>query len=316
MNVAHLHLLLNHWPIIGTFIGLGLFLVALAGKSNDLKQTSLAIFSLTALVTIPAYMTGNGAQDLIQREAGVSESLISTHEGAALLAFLFVEITGAVAWLGLWQFRQASRPAGWTVSAVLVCSVVTVGLMTIAGNTGGAIRHPEIYSGPEPSSIVGAMGSRLYDSIHFFVAESSRWVWPFLEAFHFLGLALLLGAVGILNLRLLGFLKQLPAGPLHRFIPWGIAGLAINTVTGILFFLSMPFFYIYNVGFQFKMLAVVIGGAILLLHSTPAFRDCEHLAPGESAPPLARLVAGSSTLLWLAVIVLGRYLPFFEDVRP
>lgn len=318
MNLAHLHLLLNHWPIIGTFIGLGLFLVALAGKSDHLKQASLALFSLIALLTIPAYMSGNLAQDVIQGEPGVSQALIATHQGASLLAFLFVEITGGLAWVGLWQFRRVSRPAGWTVSAVLLCSIVTVGLMTITGNTGGAIRHPEILSGPETTSIVGTLGSRVDASIQYFVTGSSRWVWPILEDLHFLGLTLLLGATGILNLRVLGFFKQLPVGPLHRFIPWGMAGLAINTVTGVLFFLGMPFFYVYNLDFHIKVFAVVLAGANLLLFTcTDLFRDSDRVGPGDDARPLAKFFAASSILLWVAVIVLGRYMPYFEEtLRP
>ena len=72
MNLAHLHLLLNHWPIIGTFIAVGMFLVALVARSDDLKQATLALFALMALMAIPAYLTGHIAQDRLQGEPGVS----------------------------------------------------------------------------------------------------------------------------------------------------------------------------------------------------------------------------------------------------
>src|SRR5688572_32825950 len=143
MNLPHLHLLLNHWPIIGTFIAFGLLLVALLGKSDDLKQATLSLFSLMALFAIPAYLSGHIAQDVLQQEGGVSRSLITLHQGAALLAFIALEVTGGFAWAGLWQFRRG-QPRRWTMTAVLVGGAVTVGLMTIAGNTGGSIRHPEI----------------------------------------------------------------------------------------------------------------------------------------------------------------------------
>src|SRR5688500_8556386 len=103
MNLAHLHLLLNHWPIIGTFIAFGLLLVALMAKSDDVKQVTLALFALMALMAIPAYLTGYIAQDSIQGEPGVSESLIAAHQGAALLAFVALALTGTFAWVGLWQ---------------------------------------------------------------------------------------------------------------------------------------------------------------------------------------------------------------------
>ena len=313
MNLAHLHLLLNHWPIIGTFIAVGMFLVALVARSDDLKQATLALFALMALMAIPAYLTGHIAQDRLQNEPGVSESLITAHQGAALLALVALTFTGMFAWAGLWQYRRASRLSGWTVAAVLACSLLTISLMVVTGNTGGAIRHPEILSDEPATSMVATIGSRANASIEYAVTGSTRWVWPVLEVLHFVGLALLLGTTGILNLRLLGFYKQLPAGPLHRFIPWGAAGLGLNVVTGMLFFLGMPFFYVYNADFLVKIGAVVLAGASLLLHCTNLFRDCERLEAGEDAPLGAKVLAAGSIALWVAVIVLGRYMPLFED---
>ena len=139
------------------------------------------------------------------------------------------------------------------------------------------------------------------------------WVWPVLEDLHFLGLILILGSMGVLNLRILGFLKQLPVAPLHRFLPWGIAGFFINVVTGLLFFLGMPGFYTVNVIFQIKMLTVLLaGGNLLLFNCTSAFRALEHLGPGEEAPRFAKFIAASQIFLWIAVIVLGRYIPYGE----
>lgn len=313
MTLPHLHLLLNHWPIIGAFIAFGLLLVALAAKSDDLKQAAFALFVLMALIALPAYITGHIAQDRLRNEPGVSESLIATHQGAALLALAALTLTGGFAWAGLWQYRRAAHPSKVTVAAVAACGALTIGLMTTAGNTGGAIRHPEILAGDAATSVVGTIGARASASIEYIVTGSNRWVWPVLEVFHFVGLALLLGTTGILNLRLLGFFRQLPAAPLHRFVPWGLAGLGLNVVTGMLFFLGMPFFYVYNADFLLKIVCVVLGAATLLLHCTDAFRDCERLAAGDRAPRAARLLAATSLLLWIAVIVLGRYMPLFED---
>src|ERR1700692_645619 len=106
MDLAHIHLLLNHFPTIGSIIGGGLFLLSLVTKSDDLKRASLVILLGISLIAIPTYMSGNGAQDAIKTLPGVSKSLIETHEGAALVAMGFMELTGAFAWLGLWQLRR------------------------------------------------------------------------------------------------------------------------------------------------------------------------------------------------------------------
>lgn len=313
MDMTHLHLLLNHWPIIGTFGGFGLFVVALLAKSDDLIEASLVVFSLIALLTIPAYVSGNLAQVVIEAEGSVETSVIATHQGAALLAFLFVEITGALAWVALWRRRQMFHRGRGMVIAVLLAGAATVGVMTIAGNTGGAIHHPELLANPQQASLLGNIGLQLFDAIQYWVADSSRWVWPLLEDAHFIGLALLLGGVGVLDLRVLGLLKRLPVAPLRSFIPWAMGGLAINTMTGMLFFLGMPYFYVYNIDFHIKVFAVVLAGANLLLHCTRFASHWERVGPDEDAPPLAKLLAGSSILLWIAVIVFGRYMPLFEE---
>jgi hypothetical protein len=312
-NLVHLHLLLNHWPIIGTFIATGLLIVARVAKSDHLTEATLALFALLALLSIPTYLTGNLAQLLMENEEGIARALIVTHQGAALLAFVALEITGGLSWAGLWQFRRRSSVARWTMWSILACAMVTIALITVTGTTGGAIRHPEILSADEPASVVGSLGIRVFDGVQYFVTGYSKWVWPFVETLHFIGLALLLGATGVLNLRLLGFLRQLPAGPLHRLIPWGFAGLALNVVTGMLFFVGMPAFYVFNIDFHFKIVALVLAGATLVLHTTSAFRGCEQIAAGEDTPAAARFLAAASTVLWIAVIVFGRYMPMFED---
>jgi uncharacterized membrane protein len=319
MNLAHIHLLLNHWPIIGAFVGLLLFLVAFFANSDDLKQTSLAFFTLIALLAIPTYMSGDVANEVLRASTPLPKELINTHQGAALLSLIFIEITGAVALIGLWQFSRMSRPAPgpvarWNFALVLVLSIVTAGLMTVTGNTGGAIRHPEIFSGQDAASTVGAIGSKIVPLTAYFVTEFSRWVWPTLETLHFLGLILIVAAIGGLNLRLLGFVKDLPVAPLHRLLPWGIAGFVINIITGILFFIGMPFFYAWNPLFHLKMATIVVAGATLVsFNCSSAFRSLAKLGPGEDPPATAKFIAASSLILWLVVIVLGRYLPLTQE---
>ena len=319
MNLVHVHLLLNHLPILGTMIALALFVIALAVDNDEMKQAGLALFTMIALFAIPAYMSGNAAQVIIKDNPDVSMDAIQAHQGSALIAFLFIELTGAVSLFGLWRFSRTEknpwmeRPAKFNLFVVLALAVATCGLMAVAGNTGGEIRHPEIASGPGPTSAIGTMGAGLATSVQHFVIDSSMWVWPILEDLHFIGLILIIGAFGALNIRVLGVLKQLPVAPLHRFIPWGIAGFFINIITGMLFFMGMPGFYTPNVVFQIKMFTIMLAGLnLLLFQCTSAFRSIENLGPGEDAPLYAKIVAASSIILWIAAIILGRYIPFGE----
>ena len=319
MNLAHLHLLLNHFPIIGTLVGVGLFVFSLTGKNDDLKRAGLIIFAVMALLSLPTFFSGVGAQGAIEDLPGVSNALISRHEGAAILALLFMELTGALALAGLWQSHKSSQPAQWTVTAVLLLSLVTVGLMTRVGTTGGDIRHPEISDGSNPAENEGPLGS----FIHVFeptprkftnLMTANKFWWAFMMAMHFIGLVMIVGSVGILDLRMLGFAKEFPLASLHRLVPWGLAGFAINVATGVLAFIGMPAYYTYDMAFWIKMFGILLLGLnAAAFYLTDTFQVVERKGPGEDVPPAAKLIAASSLVLWLGVITLGRYIQLYQS---
>lgn len=321
MNFVQLHLLLNHFPIIGTMVGLGLLLISLSGKNDDLRRASLIIFLAMALLSLPTFFSGPGAEGAIKKLPGVSDELIERHHGAAMLALLFMEITGALALAALWQSRGIPRPARWnrSMSAVLLFSVVTVGLMARVGNTGGDIRHPEIASKKDgvTEELMVSKTVHVFEPSPEKFAElmtATKWWWAFMMDLHFVGLVLLIGTVGILDLRVLGFAKQIPIDPLHRLLPFAMAGFALNLVTGVLAFTGMDQYYTYDWAFWIKMLAIMLLGLnVAAFYLTGAFESVEHMGPGDDAPPLAKVIAASSLFLWFAVITLGRYIQSFSD---
>ena len=312
MNMVHLHLLVNHFPIIGTILGLGLYLVSLIGKSDDLKRASLDVFFVIALIAIPAYQTGSAAKAAIKGRPGISETLIVAHEDAALLAFIFMELTGALAWLGLWQYRRILRQTTWNVSAVLLLSIVTVGLMARTGNLGGEISHPEIRSAAEATE--GAAGFRIpwitSTAVAGYVKEIP-WIWPTSEALHFIGLSLLFGILLSVNLRMLGMAKALSFVDLHRLLPWGLLGFGLNLITGMLFFIGTPGQYTGNVAFFWKMAFLMLAG-INVLYLT-VFDEAWSLGPEDNAPVRAKVIAVFAIFLWVGVIYFGRMLPFLGN---
>jgi hypothetical protein len=319
VNLAHLHLLLNHFPIIGTIVGVGLFLFSLAGKNDDLKRAGLIIFAVMALLSLPTFFSGIGAEGAIEKLPGVSEALIDRHEGAAILALLFMEITGALALVALWQSHKLSRPAGWNVLTVVLFSLITVGLMARVGTTGGDVRHPEIWASSNPAVSEGTLGS----IVHAFepspgkftkLMTANKYWWAFMMDLHFIGLVMIVGAVGALDVRMLGFLKELPIASVHRLVPWALAGFAINVTTGVLAFIGMPAYYTYDIAFWMKIFAVLLLGLnAAAFYLTDTFKVVEHMGPGEDAPAPAKIIAASSLILWLAVITLGRYIQLYQS---
>src|SRR5688572_4455656 len=144
MTLVHLHLLLNHVPTIGTGLAIALLVLSFFRKNDMLRRVSLEMFFIVALVTIPAYLSGLSAQQQIQERPGVSNIMIEAHEDAAVFAFILMQLTGAFAWLALWQFRLMGRYARWATFSVVLLSALTMAVTARAANLGGEIRHPEL----------------------------------------------------------------------------------------------------------------------------------------------------------------------------
>jgi hypothetical protein len=312
-EVAHVHFWLNHFPTIGFLVGLGLYVWALIAQSTDLKRASLVIFLGIALLSIPTYVTGNAAQEALCitpgdapcPEPGISRAIIQAHEGAALLAMAFMELTGGLAWLGLWQLRRTSRVPGWNLAAVLLVSIVTFGLMTRASNIGGEIRHPEVQSSP-----TATIGPPLARTVGTFVTDVP-WIWPTCETLHFVGLSLLFGIALVVDLRMLGTLRSVPFAALHRLLPWGILGFGLNLITGMLFFLGDPGQYTQNIAFQWKLALILLAGINVLYFTV--FDAPWALKPGDDAPFTAKFAAASAIILVVGVMYFGRMLPFLGN---
>ena len=306
MDLAHIHLLLNHFPTIGSIIGGGLFLLSLITNSDDLKRASLVVLLGISLIAIPTYLSGNGAQDAIKSLPGVSKSLIEAHEGAALVALGFMEVTGAFAWLGLWQFRRLARVPSWNLAVILVLTLVTFGLMARASNIGGEIRHAEIRAAQETVTPEGALAR----TVGTFVTET-RWMWPTCETLHFIGLTLLLGVVFLVDLRVLGVMKGVSFASLHRLLPWAAFGFGLNVITGLLFFVGIPGQYIHNNSFYWKVALVMLAGVNAVYFTF--MKEPWALGAKEDAPLRIKIAAASAMVLWLGVLYCGSMLPFLGN---
>ncbi|MCZ6879154.1 MAG: hypothetical protein ACE1ZI_01560 [Acidobacteriota bacterium] len=151
MNWPHVHLLLNHVPVMGVPFGFLLLAAALARKSLELTKASLGVFAVVALVTIPVYLAGEPAEEVVEHLPGISESFIEEHEESALLSLVAIEILGVLAVAGLVLFRGSSIPT-WFVTTSLVLSLLAAVSVGWTANLGREIHHPEIRSDFSPAS--------------------------------------------------------------------------------------------------------------------------------------------------------------------
>ena len=146
-SFTHLHLLLNHFPIIVTVLGLLLVAVAAWRDSDSLARVALAFFVGGALSALPTYLTGESAEDTVRHLPGVTRDIIEAHSDAAVISAIFVGLLGVFALWALWRFRAELLLPKWVVRVALVASIIGSGLMSWTGLLGGQVRHTEVRPG-------------------------------------------------------------------------------------------------------------------------------------------------------------------------
>ena len=142
-----MHLLLNHLPILGTLFGLLILAGGFFLKNNVVKRTALGMFVLSAILAIPAYMTGEGAEEVVENLPGVSETLMESHED---MANIFLWIVGALGLFSLSTFYADFKEKKVAPALYTLTFIAAIGAMIFAqrvGSSGGEIRHTEIRSG-------------------------------------------------------------------------------------------------------------------------------------------------------------------------
>lgn len=152
MNTAHIHLLVNHFPIVGLVIGALTLVVGLLLRRETVKQTALAILVFAALMAIPTLLTGEGAEETIEHLPGVSHDSIEVHEHAGARFFWTFLGVGIFALVNLALSLMRHALASKLYIVTLLGALVAGFLAKEAGTTGGEIRHTEIrgsYTAPQ-----------------------------------------------------------------------------------------------------------------------------------------------------------------------
>jgi len=138
--------------------------------------------------------------------------------------------------------------------------------------------------------------------------RSSSWLFPVIESFHLLGLAVIGGAVLVVDLRLFGFgLRRQPLAQLAQDAQrWLIGSLMVMLASGILLFTSEAIKCYYHTAFWVKMTSL-----FLAIVFTFTVRRKVVLADETRVRPLWRkLVALASVTLWSGVGIGGRWIGF------
>jgi uncharacterized membrane protein len=144
MNATHFHLLLNHFPIIGTLIGTIILLYGFISKTLRIKILSAYLIGAMALIAVPVYLTGEPAEETVQHIIGISAINIELHEEAAGLAILLMSITGVLAIIGIITTYKFPGQIHKTFFVLIIFSFFSFASMARVGYLGGKIRHTEL----------------------------------------------------------------------------------------------------------------------------------------------------------------------------
>lgn len=152
MNDAHLHMVVNHFPIIGTILGLGILITGIILKNNSVKNTAYFLFIVAAVFAAFSMGTGEGAEELVEDMPSVGKQIIHEHEEMAEKLAIVLYVLGVISLGGLFMnFKNHSKATLVSYAAVVV-AVVGVFFAQQTGTTGGEIRHTEIRTNATQSS--------------------------------------------------------------------------------------------------------------------------------------------------------------------
>lgn len=167
MEIAYLHLVTNHIPIIGVPFALALLIIGIWRRSDELKAVSFLVFAVLGVLTLGVFLLGQGGEDFVEHLPGVSENAIEEHENIAKFALASVGVLAVLALFALLRYKGISflKPrfkgtaaaeanvqttsvfATWIVALIVLIALATSGILGFTGQLGGKIRHPEFHDG-------------------------------------------------------------------------------------------------------------------------------------------------------------------------
>ena len=144
----------------------------------------------------------------------------------------------------------------------------------------------------------------------------SQWIlvsavgWPLMLSLHAFGLAIVVGVIFSLNLRMLGFFDTIPYTALHGLLGIAWIGIAINTFTGLSIFMTQASDYVTNIPFLFKILFIVLGIVNLVYTRKTLVREAPAWEAAGHATQAGTTLAASSLVLWILAVVTGRLIAY------
>jgi len=145
MNLTHLHLILNHVPVIGVPLALTFLIYGIYVRDKSVQRFALMVIVAVAAIAVPVYMTGEPAEEAVENLPGVTESLIENHETAATVSIVLTLMAGAIGVVSL-MFSKDERKFRLCTNSALVAAAIATAALAYTANLGGKVRHTEVRS--------------------------------------------------------------------------------------------------------------------------------------------------------------------------
>ncbi|MBI5637436.1 MAG: hypothetical protein HZA03_05640 [Nitrospinae bacterium] len=143
--MGHMHLVLNHAPVMGLFFSIALGGYAFYVNDNHMKRAALWAYVVVGVATIFAYLTGEPAEEMVEHKPGVLKAMIETHETAALVAGILIGVIAILAAIELWNQKKGKPLNPKLMMGIVILSVITTIPIARASYLGGLIGHSEIH---------------------------------------------------------------------------------------------------------------------------------------------------------------------------
>jgi hypothetical protein len=144
------------------------------------------------------------------------------------------------------------------------------------------------------------------------VTRNSDWLFTAGLTLHFVGICLVVGAMLVVDLRLLGLIKGVRIGATFRLLPYAIGGFALNAATAVMFFCFDPVGYWENPAFHIKLILLVLAGINAVAFTLIEHRKLATTGPDYETNAITKILAGLSLVLWFAIILFGRLIVAFQ----
>lgn len=146
MNPAHYHLLVNHFPIVGLFFGIGILIFGLFKKNILVLHIAYIIFIFCVISGKISMMTGDKAEHFVENNSVFSHELIEAHEKEAENFMKVMYVLGVLSIVAIYLNSKKNKKSSLVSYAVLITSIMGIMVAKPVGTSGGEIRHTEIRS--------------------------------------------------------------------------------------------------------------------------------------------------------------------------